>query len=265
MDNRLSIYVSSPDSYSDVFNVFLKSFRRYWSDCPYEFILTTNTRSYESITCICNNEQNDSWVERTLAALPAIKSKYILLMCDDIIISDDVDNSLIEQLLAYMDSHDIRYCSLGPVPRGAIIKSFPLLRSINKQTPYAINLQLGIFRRDLFVDLLGDGSLSSWDIENLINERAALAPNEDFKDVVAVSKYVLPYIHGVYKGKWIRQAVADLTRLGLYEDSGRGIVSLSQQLKIDITHWLQWEISPKQRRALKSILSRLGINFATRR
>ena len=59
MDKRLSIYVSSPDSYSDVLAVFLKGYRRYWSDCPYEFILTTNTKSYEGITCICNNKQND--------------------------------------------------------------------------------------------------------------------------------------------------------------------------------------------------------------
>ena len=34
MDKRLSIYVSSPDSYSDVLAVFLKGYRRYWSDCP---------------------------------------------------------------------------------------------------------------------------------------------------------------------------------------------------------------------------------------
>ena len=181
MDKRLSIYVSSPDSYSDVLAVFLKGYRRYWSDCPYEFILTTNTKSYEGITCICNNKQNDTWVERTIAALPVIKSKYVMLMCDDIILSDNVDNSLIERLLDYMDSHEIRYCNLGPTPKGSKIKSFPLLRSVNKQIPYAINLQFGIFRKDLFVELLGDGSLSAWDIENSINEQAAVAPSEDYK------------------------------------------------------------------------------------
>ena len=265
MDKRLSIYVSSPDSYSDVLAVFLKGYRRYWSDCPYEFILTTNTKSYEGITCICNNKQNDTWVERTLAALPVIKSKYVMLMCDDIILSDNVDNSLIEQLLDYMDSHEIRYCNLGPTPKGSKIKSFPLLRSVNKQIPYAINLQFGIFRKDLFVELLGDGSLSAWDIENSINEQAAVAPSEDYKDVVAVSEYVLPYIHGVYKGKWIRHAVENLSRLSLYIDSGRGVVPLSQQIKIDMTNWLQWKISPKQRRALKNVLSRVGMKFATKR
>ena len=225
MDKRLSIYVSSPDSYSDVLAVFLKGYRRYWSDCPYEFILTTNTKSYEGITCICNNKQNDTWVERTIAALPVIKSKYVMLMCDDIILSDNVDNSLIERLLDYMDSHEIRYCNLGPTPKGSKIKSFPLLRSVNKQIPYAIN----------------------------------------YKDVVAVSEYILPYIHGVYKGKWIRHAVENLSRLSLYIDSGRGIVPLSQQIKIDMTNWLQWKISPKQRRALKNVLSRVGMKFATKR
>lgn len=264
MDNRLSIYVSSPDSYADVFAIFLKGFRKYWSDCPYEFILTTNTKYYEGLTCICNSKQNDTWVERTLAALPAIKSKYLLLMCDDIIINDMVNNSVIEELLDYMDNHEIRYCRLEPIPKGDIIKSYPLLRSVNRETPYAINLQLGIFRKDYFVELLGDGSLSSWNIENSINEQAAFAPNENFKDVVAVSKYVLPYIHGVYKGKWIRQAVKNLTRLGLYEDSGRGMVSLFQQLKIDMTLWLQWKISTRQRRMLKRVLTRVGMKFATR-
>ncbi|MDB8990242.1 hypothetical protein PN605_22190, partial [Parabacteroides distasonis] len=68
-----------------------------------------------------------------------------------------------------------------------------------------------------------------------------------------------------YKGKWIRHAVENLSRLSLYIDSGRGVVPLSQQIKIDMTNWLQWKISPRQRRTLKSILSRFGVNFATER
>ena len=56
-----------------------------------------------------------------------------------------------------------------------------------------------------------------------------------------------------------------VSRLSLYIDSGRGIVPLSQQIKIDMTNWLQWKISPKQRRALKNVLSRVGMKFATKR
>ena len=32
-----------------------------------------------------------------------------------------------------------------------------------------------------------------------------------------------------------------LSRLSLYIDSGRGVVPLSQQIKIDMTNWLQWK------------------------
>lgn len=262
-ENRLSIYVSSPDSYADVFEIFLKGFHKYWSDCPYEFILATNTNSYEGITCICNNKQEDTWVERTLAVLPDIKTKYVLLMCDDIIISGKVDNAIIEQLLDYMDDNDIRYCRLGPLPIGSKIESFPLLRKVNKQTPYAINLQIGIFRKDLFVELLGDGSLSAWGIENFINEQAAVAGEEDFKDVLAVSNYVVPYIHGVYKGKWKRKAVSDLTKMGLYKSNDRPIVSFGQEVKISVTDWIQWRIKPSHRRRLKRFLCKVGGRFVT--
>ena len=172
MDNRLSIYVSSPDSYADVFSVFLEGYRKYWPDCPYEFILTTNTKEYEGIHCICNGEVADSWVSRTIAALPKIKSKYILMMCDDLIISDAVDKDKIECILDFMDNHNIKFCRLNPLNIGEKISELPILRKISKQTPYAINLQIGIFNKDFFSELLGDGEKSAWDIERMINSEA---------------------------------------------------------------------------------------------
>ena len=148
MDKRLSIYVSSPDSYSDVLAVFLKGYRRYWSDCPYEFILTTNTKSYEGITCICNNKQNDTWVERTIAALPVIKSKYVMLMCDDIILSDNVDNSLIERLLDYMDS--VPAASGGNLPVFLLLKDLKLNLFLYCVVSISKSPMLSIFNLEYF-------------------------------------------------------------------------------------------------------------------
>ena len=94
---RLSIYVGSPDSYSDVLSIFLNGYHRYWSNCPYEFNLSTNTKKYDGIHCFCNNKQGDSWVERTISVLSNITTKYILLLCDDIIICDYINNDEIEE------------------------------------------------------------------------------------------------------------------------------------------------------------------------
>lgn len=132
VDKWPSIYVSPPDSYSDVSAVSLKGYRKYRSDRSYEFILTTNAKSYEGITCICNNKQGDTWVEYTIAILPVIKLKYVILMYDDTTLNNNVDNSLTEQLLDYMNSHEAGYCNLGSTPKGPKTKSSPLLRSAGK-------------------------------------------------------------------------------------------------------------------------------------
>lgn len=265
MDNRLSIYVSSPDSYSDVFDVFLKGYRKYWSGCPYEFMLTTNSWSYEGLTCICNHKQGDSWVERTLEAMPQIKSKYILLMCDDLIISGGVDNKEVESILDYMDAHDIRFCRINPLPKKNIIEELPYLSRVNRQTPYAINLQIGIFRKDYFEQLLGDGTLSAWEIENKIIVESAEAKDELFLDVVAVNRYVIPFVHGVIKGKWIRKALRYVKKEYPEYEVSRGVIPLSMQVKIDLIDLLQHSLSSTFRLALKKIVGFFGINFVTKK
>lgn len=264
--DRLSIYISSPDSYADVLKIFFKGFRKYWSDCPYEFILATNTKSYEGITCIKNNKQGDTWVGRTLEALPNIRTKYVMVMCDDVIITGKVDGVAIERVLDYMDDHAIRYCRLFPTkPTGPNIESFPLLCRVNKQVAYAINFRLGIFRKDFIAELLGDGSLSAWELENFINKQAAAADNENFEDVVAVSNCIVPYIHSVYKGRWIRKAVSALSEKGLYENgSNRPLVTFTQNMKICTTEWAIRKIKPAHRRKLKSLLAVFGVKFATK-
>lgn len=262
MRKRLSIYVSSPDSYSDVFTIFLKGFRKYWSDCPYEFILTTNSYSYEGLTCICNHLKEDTWVERTIAALPRIESKYILLMCDDLIINDKVNNSKIEKILDYMDLNNIKYCHITPLNFGNKILYNPLLRKINKQTPYAVNLQIGIFRKDYFIDILGEGNLSAWQIENEINKLAVHSLDENYDDIIGVGEIVIPYIHGVVKGKWFRKAIKYIRNNYSDEVICRSINSYKEELFIYLKSFILKNINPKIRLKIKSLLKKIGISFA---
>lgn len=262
---RLSIYVSSPDSYSDVFAVFLNGYQRYWRNCPYEFILTTNTKTYEGIHCFCNNKQGDSWVERTLNVLPSITSKYILLLCDDIIICDYINNEEIEDILNYMDNNNIRFCRLKPYAFNGPKTSSSLLLRINKQTPYAVNIQIGIFRKDYFEELLGDGSLSAWDIEDCINQKAAQAENEFYDDVVVVSKEIIPHIHGVMKGGWIRTSVKKLRKKHLCGDLERSFIPWSVEFKYNLIRFISPKISLGTRRLFKKIAMKfLGVHFTTK-
>lgn len=263
MSKRLSIYVSSPDSYSDVFELFLKAFKKKWKNCPYELILTTNSNSYDGITCICNYKENDTWVERTLDALSQLQSKYILLMCDDLIIRESINNKEIDNILDYMDLHDIRYCRMKPLFSKDIINELPYLSKVKQQTPYAINLQIGIFRRDFFEEVLGDGSLSAWDIEARFIENSLNAQNDFFEDVVSVNKPVIPFVHGVIKGKWIRNSLRYIKNEYPEYEVRRERTSLMMQWKIDLMEWVRDRVTPKQKKRIKGLLRKLGFSFVT--
>ena len=260
--NRLSIYVSSPDSYADVLDVFLQGYRKYWPDCPYEFILTTNTKQYDGINCICNNMTCDTWVERTLAAIPAVKSKYILLMCDDLIISDNVINQDVERVLDFMDDHNIKYCRLKPFSQGDDCEC-NLLKWINKKTPYAINLQIAIIRMDFFREILGDGTQSAWGLENKFLKESALAPDENFEDIITVCKPIIPFIHGVYKGKWIKGSVKAIRKSGIEISTKRDFVPFATEVKMNLIEVIQNNCSPNTRVLMKKIMKLLGMKFNT--
>lgn len=263
MDKRLSIYVSSPDSYSDVLEVYLRCFKKYWNDCPYEFILTTNSRNYEGVTCICNNKPGDTWVERTIAAYSHITSKYILMMCDDILINGKIDNEKIESILDYMDHNDIKFCRLKPVKQGEKILEFPFLNRVSKQMSYAVNLQIGIFRMDYFKEVLGDGTLSAWDIENKLNTEASIAEDCISSDVISANSIVIPFIHGVDKGKWYRKAISFIKKEFPDYKFVRPLLPISTELKNYTIGLVQDNLSPNVRRRIKAMAQMFGFKFAS--
>lgn len=263
MDKRLSIYVSSPDSYSDVLEVYLRCFKKYWNDCPYEFILTTNSRNYEGVTCICNNKPGDTWVERTIATYSHITSKYILMMCDDILINGKVDNEKIESILDYMEENDIKFCRLNPVKQGKVISEIPYLNKVSKQMPYAVNLQIGIFRIDYFKEVLGDGTLSAWDIENKLNTEASIAEDCISSDVISANSIVIPFIHGVDKGKWYRKAISFIKKEFPDYKFMRPALPISTELKNYAIGLVQDNLSPDVRRRIKAMAQMFGFKFAS--
>lgn len=263
MDKRLSIYVSSPDSYSDVLEVYLRCFKKYWNDCPYEFILTTNSRNYEGVTCICNNKPGDTWIERTIAAYSHITSKYILMMCDDILINGNVDNEKIESILDYMDENDINFCRLNPVKQGETILGVPFLNKVNKQMPYAVNLQIGIFRMEYFKEVLGDGTLSAWDIENKLNTDASKAEDCLSSDVISANSVVIPFIHGVDKGKWYRKAISFIKKEYPEYNFVRPALPMNIELKNYAIELIQYNLSPGCRRIIKEMAQKMGFGFAS--
>ena len=99
MEKRMCIYVSSPKSYKDVFDAFYICKNRFWPDSRYRFVLSTNYEAnYKGVDIIDSHNTSDTWVERSMYALSEINEKYIMLLCDDLLISKKIDSRYIDDI-----------------------------------------------------------------------------------------------------------------------------------------------------------------------
>ena len=109
----MTILINSPDSYSDVFSVFLQCKEKNWRNCRYELVLSTNTKEYKGLTVLhSGGKSGNSWMDREILALNFINTKYIMIMCEDSLIMSQVEESLLENILDDMDNYGINYCKL---------------------------------------------------------------------------------------------------------------------------------------------------------
>lgn len=260
---RMTIFVSSPNEYQDVFQVYYQCINKYWKSCPYEVVLATNNQKYEGISVVNNYLSGDSWTERTIPVLQKIQSKYVLLMCDDILLIDDVDTIELSKILDDMDCYHINFCRLKPYKKGVQVSDSSNLLYLNRRAPYAKNLQIGIYNRDYLLELLGDGTKSAWKLECEWVKESLNAPNEFFDDIVACKNEVLPFVHGVIKGKWFPSAVFQLKRRSVWCKSDREILTKYQERKIKLISKVGYILSPRAKWRIKKLLSRFGFKFVT--
>ncbi len=259
----MAIFTASPNSYSDVFKVFYNCFNKYWSDCPYERVLATNSQEYAGITVINNNNPEDNWMMRTIPALKKINSRYVLHIADDCFVTEKINNQDFESILDDMDKYGINFCGLANKIGGKPVRVGSLIGYVKKRKPYAKNLQAGIFNREYLLQLLGDGAVSSWELEKQWVTETLTAPNEYFEDVTVALKNVLPTMHGVAKGKWFPTVLKRLEKIGIKVESERKVLSKKEELKINIIKKVGKMFSPKMRRSIKNLFAKLGYSFST--
>lgn len=264
MKKRMCIYVSSPKSYKDVFDVFYICKNRFWTDCRYRFVLSTNYEvNYEGVDIINSHNTSDTWVERSIYALSEIDEKYIMLLCDDLLISKRIDSRYIENILNFMDKNNIKFCRLKPLNCGKKVKGHNYLSWVKKNTPYGINLQRGIYRKEYLISLLGDGLKSAWDIEAELLKEAQDSSSNYFADVVACNKNIFPVVHAVDKGKWLPKALLFLKHEHIDVNSSREKMSGIRALSQDIRGCCSNILTPSFRKKIKSLLTKLGLKFTT--
>ena len=261
--NDMIIFIASPDSYKDVLKVFMECFNLFCKDCPYELIISTNNGSYEGITVYNNHEINDSWMNRTIPVIREQNAQYILLLCDDMIITEKVDFNNLATILQTIKEKQINFCGLTNHIRGKKVSKGSPLEYVKKNKAYSRNLQAGIFQKDYFLDILGDGELSPWDLEEKWLKEAMQSKGEYFNDIVSCSIDVLHCCNGVYKGKWYWSCYQKLLKMGIKIDDSRDVIPRKEEIKMALYAKIGKTIPSKFRPYLKKAIRHTGHKFST--
>lgn len=262
MRKDICIYVSSPYSYKDIFDIYYQTYKKFASSMP--LVLSTNyDAKYDGIRIISSGDINDSWVSRSIDALKQIDTKYVLLSCDDMFLVGDLPDNEIHHIVDVMDKYDINFCRLKPRKKGVKVEGEDYLIYEYQTIPYAKNLQIGIFNREYLIDVLGDGKLSAWDIEAKWLKESHFAENKPFEDVMCVSRPILQVVHAVDKGKLYPSAVKAIEKLGLTINSNREMMLRRREMKNHIQGKLGLLLPQNARHSFKVILSKFGIKFTS--
>ena len=254
--------------YRDVRKVFFESINRNWDHSSYDFIIACDedisAEKNDALIVVCDKSLTDS--RRHLEALKLVRTEYVLLVVEDGMIEKKVNNDRIEEILDFMDNNQIDFCKLVKMPngRGKKIKDLNNAKYINKRQAYGINYLCGIYRKTFLFSLLGGDCKDSWEIEESLLKESANSEKGFFDNKILVTDNPLNIVFCVEKGKWSHWARKRILKNGYSFNSGRETWSFWHDCLAKIKHLSSSCISSKKRVLIKSILSKIGIRFATK-
>ena len=270
-DPRMTIAVISCDNYQDVVGYYLDFVSKNWSDCPFDIVVATEELDLHSeIAKTLRCGTNTTWTKRAIDAINSCESKYILLTVDDLYMSEKVDSEEFIKILDFMDSHSITYYRIPwHLANNKRYKTHPDNSNVNmipKNMPYGRSIGSSIWERNELLELLGDGSMSAWELEEFFSREAAQNIGGGYYEhYVADKRYLLHSIQMVSQGKWEVDSVKRLHELGYDIDtSKRGFLSSKVYLRRKVIGTLGTICPVKFRKPIKKMLSKLGVKFVTK-
>ena len=217
-----TILVCSCDTYEDAWYPFFKLFSEYWSDCPYDIILNTESKKfcYPGLDIKCFQKYKNKSVpygKRLIEHLKEIKTDYVLVMLDDFFLRKKVDTNEINQYVDFLKNNkDVAVVSFDSVKdelncADGKLEKF-LLRP--KYGEYKVNLQGAIWNREKLLNYV-KANESPWEFEVKGTFRS-FETEDKFYTLEDLSLTPMDYgkkkglTWGIVRGKWVLDDVEPL-------------------------------------------------------
>lgn len=215
-DKNVTILVNSCDKYEDAWDPFFKLLKVQWPDCPYDMILSAETKSYK---CDCfevktiNSDPQLSWSARLKNVLNQIDTEYVLFFLEDSFLLEKVRVDIFEQALKLIESDsEIGLITFSKRRWGS---SFPektdydkCFKELGKEVKNRTNVLVGLWRKEYFLKLIY-GDENPWEYEKNSNIRSRYAGYKIYTQNYEASSPAFRYCmnpkdgYGITQGKWL--------------------------------------------------------------
>lgn len=256
---KFSIFVSSSDNYSDIWNIFFDLFYKYWPEYNGKIYLQTQNKEYshDKLNIVCTKIGNIKNFGASLrAGLNVVDGENILFIMIDYIFMGKVNHQSILKYYDFFISHDVDSLRL-------VEEKFENYRNtdcedIKQCLPPAkhrfFSYQIAFWKKSKLKEMALPHE-TPWSSEWYGDKRAHLMPLKLYS-IKENIKLPIPYdLRGcLHRGKWLDNAIEflnsinynfDYTQRGIYTNeykSFKTYLKLSLKLKIDGLKGSYWDL-----------------------
>ena len=259
MKKNITILVNSCDKYEDAWKPFFCLLHKYWSECIYDIILNTETKTYHHANLNIKTIPGGKlpWAKRLKNALLQIDTPYILYLLEDFFLTSKVSNDTFEMAHTLIEAdNQIGYIGLKHNHSYTFrdnenieTQTLPFISKDDLICCNRVNSQSALWRRDWLLSLIKEHE-TPWEFEKY----ASIRSRRSNKKVLIINNNVCPpvfsyevdfeYGYGIYGGKWLKNnetlfkehgITVDFTNLGFYTQP---TVSISKKKTFSIREYL---------------------------
>ncbi len=227
--NNTTILISSCDKYEDAWEPFFRLLKIKWSDCNYDIVLLTETKSYNcdflNVKTI-NTPSSLAWSSRIKLALSQINTEYVLFFLEDFFLTKNVNTKVLDLAFEIMDKRKdlflIEFPSIDPnYQKCDVISPKKTFKKVYRFEPYRAKVMISLWRKNDFHKLLFHNE-DPWVCEKETSIRSMAYSKkilrQDYKySVPAFCYHINPKCgYGITGGKWLINNKSLFEKNGIY-------------------------------------------------
>lgn len=213
--NNIAVLINTCDSYSDVWELFIRSFEEYFPECDIPIYFNTESIKSLPFETALNvkfiNNNNIPWGKRLRNALQSIDEEFVLNIFDDYLLEDKLDIIKLQNVLNIISFNEF----ISAVYLNAVSVRYHKnihhagFREIRNFTEYRVNSAPGLWRKKDLINLTCDDDTPwSWEV---FGTYRSFSPKKYFLSVSSVDDNIYSYDYkkggAIYRGKWVADVI----------------------------------------------------------